>query len=140
MKNILDKLMIRSSDYVATVDVEDDNVLSKIYRIAKGMICAGKVGQDDLSGLEKIKVVKNIKQIDEDVFNKIIVIYSDEINLKSLVRIAEHLGHVLICEIPIDKKEIFENLLAQKAGIYETWDFAGDKKGCVDFLFKVRKY
>jgi hypothetical protein len=140
MKNVLDKLMMRSNDYVAAIDVEDDHVLADIRSTAKAMVCVGKAGSVGFEGLKDIKVFKSIKQVDESVFNKVLVTYSDELNLKNVVRIAENLGMVLICGVPGDKKEVFENLLARKAGIYEVWDFESDKKDNVDFLFKVRKY
>jgi len=140
MRNVLEKLMVRSSDYVATIDVEDDYTLASMYDAAKAMVCVGRMGQDSFEGLKNTKVIKNIKQMDDNIFNKIVASYSDDLNLRSVVRVAGHMGLVLICDVPEQKKEIFESLLAKKAGIYEVWDLESDTNECVDFLFKVRKH
>ena len=140
MKNVFEKLDIRGCDYVAAIDIEDDNILSQLYHSSKGLVCAGKAGTKRFDGMKEINIYKEPKQIDDDVFNKVVANYEDDLNLKGLVRISENKALVLICGVPQEKKDIFESILEKKAGIFEYWDFDSDKQDCRDFLFKVRKY
>jgi hypothetical protein len=140
MNNVFEKLDIRGSDYVAAIDVEDDNLLSQLYHSCKGLVCAGRAGTKRFDGMKEINIFDKPNQIDDDVFGKVVVNYGEDLNLKGLVRISENKALVLICGVPQDKKEIFESILDKKAGITECWDLVSDQQNCVDFLFKVRKY
>ncbi len=140
MKDVFEKLFVRSSDYVATVDVEDGYILSHLFKHSKGLVCAGRISNKNFEGLGTVKVVKGVKQLDQSIFNKVLAVYSDELNFKGLVNSVDNLGLVLLCRVPEEKKEVIENLLAQKAGVFEIWDLNSDKQNCIDLLFKVRKY
>jgi hypothetical protein len=140
MKDVFEKLSVRSTDYIATVDVEDSTILSNLHSSCKGMVCVGKVSNKNFEGLGTVKLVKGVKQLDPSIFNKILAVYNDELNIKGLVTATENFGLVLICRVPEEKRELFTGLLAQKAGIFDVWNLDSDKKGAIDILFKVRKY
>ena len=96
MKDVFDKLFVRSTDYVATVDVEDSDVLSDLYQSSKGLVCVGKVSDKNFEGLGTVKMLKGVKQLDSSIFNKILAVYNDELNIKGIVSAAENLGLVLL--------------------------------------------
>jgi len=138
MKDVFDKLSIRTTDYFAAIDVDNESLLSKICDSVKGIACAGEVGKKKFDNLKDVKIVKSLKQLDDSVFDKVLAKYSDTLNLKSLVRITDHFGMVLICNVPKNKVGILADVLGRKAGIFELWSIPD--KSSVDILFKVRKY
>lgn len=140
MNNVFEKLSVRSSDYVACINIEDDKILSSMQKSVKGMVCAGKISKTNFDGLKNIKIVKKTQSLDEGIFHKVLCIYNDELNLRTLVKISENFGLVLVCNTPRQKAGIFEDLLSSKAGVCDFWHFNSGKEGYVDFLFKVRKY
>lgn len=139
MRNVVEKLFVSSQDLVAAVDVTDDYTLEDLHKTSKTLVGAGVFGRRGFEGMKNVKIVKGPRQLDDSVFSKVVAKYNDDLNLKSLVRICDNKGLVLITSLPEDKVSEFEGLLADKAGVFETWTLASDKPNCSDFLFKVRK-
>jgi len=140
MREIFDKLSIRTTDYFASIGILNEKFLSKIMNGVKGMACVGPVDKKRYKNLENIRVVKDIKELEESVFDKILAVYSEYLNFKELVKVVDHFGMVLIQDVPINKQSVLLNLLGTKAGIFETWILRNRNQSFVDLLFKVRKY
>jgi len=140
MNENFDKLSIRATDYLTAVDVGNERFLYDAAKTVKGMVCVGCPKRKGTSGLDSVKFVKNIRQLDSSVFDKLITTYSEALNLKSIVRVVDHMGLALINKIPIEKLEIFTKLLEKKAGIVEVWPIYSRNSNFCDILFKVRKY
>jgi len=147
MNDLFNKLDIRSSDFVATVGYEDGFFLTELKRASNGLACVGDINKKMFSDLRNVRSVDSEKQLDDNVFNKVAAIYSDHLSLDDLIRSTDHMGMILISEIPreiVDDPKVLggrKGLLMKfhNKGIFEIW-FLKSKKGTFDFLFKVRKY
>lgn len=140
MNENFDKLSIQTTDYLAAVDVANERLLYDMAKTVKGMVCVGRSKRRASSDLKDVRFVKSIKQLDDSVFDKLIITYTESLNLKSIVRVTDHRGMVLITRLPSEKLEIFIKLLEKKAGIFEVWPIYGRDSRVCDVLFKVRKY
>lgn len=148
MKDFLNKLDIRSSDFVATVGFEDGFFLTEMKRLSKGLACVGSINKKTFSDLRGVRSVDSEKQLDDGAFDKILAVYSDYLSLDDLIRSADHLGMVLVTNIPreiLDDNTVVggrKGLLMKfnKQGIFDVWFLKNGRKGTFDLLFKVRKY
>jgi hypothetical protein len=137
---VKEKLSLRSSDYFVAIGIEDGKFLSRFIDDTRGVACVARFNKSKFPKLKDSKIVDDIKNLDDSVFDKVLANYSDDLNIKHLVRIADHFGLVLIQNVPYNRQKILSQLLQVKAGIFEIWSLSGNRSGLCDLLFKVRKY
>ena len=140
MIQTLEKLSLRKTDYIAMVGDFDGFSLSSILKSASGMVVVGDVNKKMFSNLRDVRSLEHEAQLDEDAFDKILINYSDDLELYNLYKAADHFGLVLITNVPFKVAEGYEKTL-NAWGIYETWRLNNNfrTKGTCDLLFKVRK-
>lgn len=129
----LDKLSVRTSDYVAAINVHE-KLLSSLVACSRGVAYSGK---------EKpiiCRSVNKISKLEDSVFDKVIVSYSPHIHLGELIRVADHKGMVLVTRTP--DTDVVENMTSylERNGIFETWLLRNATANHLDLLFRVRKY
>jgi hypothetical protein len=147
MRELLEKLDIRSTDFVATVGHEDGFFLMNLKNCSRGLACVGNLNKKLFSGLRGVRSLDSEKQLDDGAFDKILAVYSDYLSLDELVRAVDHKGMILVSGVPkslVDDPKIIggkKGLLRKfhNQGIFEVWFLRG-KKGTFDLLFRVRKY
>lgn len=148
MRNVMDKLSIRNTDYFASVGEFNDLFLARMTKSTQGMVCVGSVNKKVFPDLRNIRVLDTEKQLDDGAFDKILAEYNDWLSLEDLIRASDHMGMVLVVNIPkniLDDPKIIGGRLAlfkkfRDRGIFEVWFLRSSRKGYFDLLFKVRKY
>lgn len=109
--------------------------------------------------MRNVRFVYSLKEMDESAFDKVLYMYSQNSSepekemketLKSLVRVSDNMGLILIANIPLNTRErsngvfrydvkLFEDWLDNK-GIYNRWFLRhSDDSDVCDILIKVRK-
>ena len=136
----LDMLSMRTTDFVATIDIDDGNFLSRLARCTNGMACVAKLNKNRFEDLKNVRFVPRLKDLEDSVFSKVLARYHYKLNLRHLVRITEPLGLVLIQGVPKEKCDKLSQLLYDKSGIDEIWQLPGCYANSTDLLFKVRKH
>jgi len=89
----LDKLSVRTSDYVAAIDV-NDKLLTALVSCSQGVAYSGK-GKPFIC-----RSVKSVGHLEDCAFDKVVTPYSSYVNLKELIRVADHKAMVLVTYIP----------------------------------------
>jgi hypothetical protein len=148
MRELLEKLDVRSTDFVATVGHDDGFFLADLKNSTRGLACVGEINKKLFSGLRSVRSLESEKQLDDSAFDKIIAIYDDYLSLDDLIRAADHKGMILVSDIPrniLDDPKVAggrKGLLMKfhNKGIFEVWFLRGRQKGTFDLLFKVRKF
>jgi hypothetical protein len=128
--DILDKLSIHTSDYVAAVDVHPD-MLSHLVACSEGVAYSGN--QKSMI----CRSVSKVSKLEDSAFDKVVAPYDPHL-VDDLIRIADHMSMVLILDVPNTEDSLLPYLTNN--GIYEQWCFDSGSKDSVDLLFKVRKY
>ena len=85
MQEIFDKLSVRTTDYIATIGVEDERLLSEMLGSVKGMVCVGDINKKRFKNLEDVKVVKSIEDLDRSAFDKVFTIYGNNFKVRDLI-------------------------------------------------------
>lgn len=137
--NCLDKVDARRSSYLATVGIENGKFLSELRGAVAGMSCVSNFDKSKYKELQSVRSVGSLKNLDSNIFDRVIAQYSSELSFKELVRVAEDFGKVLIQGISKEQIGGLIRLLNNRGGIFETWTFGG-YNGTIDLLFRVRKY
>ena len=130
---MLNKLSVRTSDYVAAIGV-GDKLLTSLVGSARGVAYAG-------SGKPLIcRSVQSVADLEDSVFDKVITPYSSHVNFRELIRVADHGAMVLVTYVPNDGDLCGIESYLERKGVFERWCLRRSKDDCVDLLFKVRKY
>jgi hypothetical protein len=136
MKDLHEKLSIRTTDYVAIDSYFDSGVWNGVRDSVRGAVSFG-VAAFQQPGVRNFG---SVKDLDPDAFDKILVNYTDGLRVKDLIKAADHFGLVLVKNFPRDKKGFPFRGALKKNGIYEVWDLGNEKPGTIDLLFRVRKH
>ena len=137
---VAEKLSLRTVDYFASIGIDDGVFLSGFVDMTKGTACVANFNKDRFKKLANSKVVEDVRSLDDSVFDKVLANYSDDLNIRQLVRITDNFGMVLIQNVPNNKQKVLTRLLNNKAGIFDIWTLFNNRVGSCDLLFKVRKY
>jgi len=131
---VLNQANIKTTDYVVAFNV-NKAVAKSIYKTSKGLVLSGKYS------MKECRYVKNISDLEEDAFDKVIVFCKDKLPVKlhHLVKITENLGFVLIKDLDAKNSEFVRRWLG-KNGIFDMWHFRKRKSEHSSILFKVKKW
>lgn len=129
----LDKLSVRTSDYVAAINVSD-KLLASLVSCSQGVAYSGR--EQPLI----CRSVNKVTHLEESAFDKVVTPYSPNLNLGELIRIADHGAMVLVTCVPNDGYLCGVESYLERKGVFETWCFRTGKEDYLDLLFKVRKY
>jgi hypothetical protein len=136
MLELLDKLDIRTTDYVAVASNVDSGPFNTIKDTVKGVVSFGNCAFQG----QGVRAVGSVKDLDRDAFDKIIAYYDEGLRVKDLIKASDHFGLVLVKNFPKDKRGILFRVALKKKGIFEVWELENRKSGTLDLLFRVRKY
>lgn len=132
--NLANKLSLQTSDYLATVNVDNKSV-NEFSKLVKNVVAVNRFRKS----FENVKFVDEARHLDESVFDKTLVGYSKGLDLLNVVRVTDNLGLVLVCGVPVGSLDFLKRSL-YGMGIFETWTLEMEGETVVDLLFRVKKY
>ncbi len=156
--DVVSKLNLRSSDYVANVVVNQE-LLAALSKSAKGAV--GVDSDKELSRVRKNPDLRDLKlidiyrsQLDENAFDKIVCIYDETFFgpngtkiLQMLCRATDRNGYFLIVGVPHFNKDRTVSIVARfvdwvckyNLSDKDYWIFNSEEQNSYDLLFRVRK-
>lgn len=132
--NILDKLSVRTSDYVAAINVSD-NVLAALVACSQGVAYSGD------GNPYVCRSVKKVSSLEDSAFDKVIMPWSTHVKLGELIRIADHQAMVLVTHLP-NNDALVNGMMSylKRKGAFEQWLLRDHASDYLNLLFKVGKY